>query len=209
MKTVKYEGYLTQQKLENLLADAFAGHISIFETEKKIDGLPNHRWDIYVEFLNGKKIAVEFDGDQHYRNMVTIDRDVMKDDSAYEQCIIPIRIPYWVQLTDETAKHYFGDLFDEIHIEQNYPHGFIKSKIFPASYCAMGVEMFLDDLFNLPHEVYDTVLDNMLDHGIGGKYDPHTVFPGAMADFLNDIFKDTEFTFENDKGTCFLVGEPD
>lgn len=208
MKTVKYEGYLTQQKLENLLADAFAGHLSVFETEKKIDGLPNHRWDVYVEFLSGKKITVDFDGDQHYRNMFVIEHDIMKDDSAYEQEIIPIHIPYWVQLTDETAKHYFGDLFDGIHIEQDYPHGFIKSKIFPASYCAMGVERFLDELFNLPQGAYDIVLDNMIDQAIGGKYNPHTVFPGSMVDFLNDVFKDTELDFENDKGTCFLVGEP-
>ena len=207
MKTVKYEGYLTQQKLENLLADAFAGHLSVFETEKKIDGLPNHRWDVYVEFLSGKKITVDFDGDQHYRNMFVIEHDIMKDDSAYEQEIIPIHIPYWVQLTDETAKHYFGDLFDGIHIEQDYPHGFIKSKIFPASYCALGVERFMAELHDLPEKEFVEVVTNLFDRAFDTAYAPEFVVPGAMADLFNIGFKDDDLKFENVDGVCMIVNE--
>ena len=208
MKIVKYEGYLTQQKLSALLREALKDKYDLFMEERKVAGKPRCRWDMYMTFSNGREIAVEFDGDQHYRDTLVMKLDLEKDDLADEAGIEVVRIPYWVQLTDDTAKHYFDDLFDGIHIEQDYPHGFIKSKIFPASYCAMGVERFLDELFNLPQGAYDIVLDNMIDQAIGGKYNPHTVFPGSMVDFLNDVFKDTELDFENDKGTCFLVGEP-
>ena len=208
MKTVKYEGYLTQQKLSAILREALKDKYTSFMEEQKVAGKPRCRWDMYMTFPDGRDIAVEFDGDQHYRDTLVMKLDLEKEDLADEAGIEVVRLPYWVQLTDDTAKHYFGDLFDGIHIEQDYPHGFIKSKIFPASYCAMGVERFLDELFNLPQGAYDIVLDNMIDQAIGGKYNPHTVFPGSMVDFLNDVFKDTELDFENDKGTCFLVGEP-
>ena len=205
MKTVKYEGYLTQQKLASLLREALKDKYTSFIEEQKVAGKPRCRWDMYMTFPDGREIAVEFDGDQHYRDTLVMKLDLEKDDLADEAGIEVVRIPYWVQLTDETAKHYFGDLFDGIHIEQDYPHGFIKSKVFPASYCAMGVERFMAELHDLPNDAFSAVISNLLDHACGGVYDFEFVFPGAMAESLNEVFKEGDLKFENVDGVCMVA----
>jgi hypothetical protein len=205
MKTVKYEGYLTQQKLASLLKEALKDKYTSFIEEQKVAGKPRCRWDIYMTFPDGREIAVEFDGDQHYRDTLVMKLDLEKEDLADEARIEVVRIPYWVQLTDETAKHYFGDLFDGIHIEQDYPHGFIKSKVFPASYCAMGVERFMAELHDLPYDIFVEILMNLFDHAFEKAYAPEFVIPGAMAYLLNTGLEDDDFKFENQDGVCMVV----
>ena len=207
MKTVKYEGYLTQQKLASLLKEALKDKYTSFIEEQKVAGKPRCRWDMYMTFPDGREIAVEFDGDQHYRDTLVMKLDLEKDDLADEAGIEVVRIPYWVQLTDETAKHYFGDLFDGIHIEQDYPHGFIKSKVFPASYCAMGVERFMAELHDLPEKEFVDVVTSLFDHAFDPAYAPEFVVPGVMADLLNVGLEDDDLKFENVDGVCMIVNE--
>lgn len=207
MKTVKYEGYLTQQKLSAVLREALKDKYTSFIEEQKVAGKPRCRWDMYMMFHDGREIAVEFDGDQHYRDTLVMKLDLEKEDLADEARIEVVRIPYWVQLTDDTAKHYFGDLFDGIHIEQDYPHGFIKSKIFPASYCALGVERFMAELHDLPYDIFVEILMNLFDHAFEKAYAPEFVIPGAMAYLLNTGLEDDDFKFENQDGVCMAVDE--
>jgi hypothetical protein len=205
MKIVKYEGYLTQQKLSALLREALKDKYDLFMEERKVAGKPRCRWDMYMTFSNGREIAVEFDGDQHYRDTLVMKLDLEKDDLADEAGIEVVRIPYWVQLTDDTAKHYFDDLFDGIHIEQDYPHGFIKSKIFPASYCALGVERFMAELHDLPEKEFVDVVTNLFDHAFDPAYAPEFVVPGVMADLLNVGLEDDDLKFGNVDGVCMVV----
>src|SRR5215469_10899175 len=79
------------------------------------------RWDMSYE-TNGQITVVEFDGDEHYRNTLKIKADEEKDQIATQHGYHVVRIPYWVQLTTETLRHYF-DLNAEIR--QDFPHGFI------------------------------------------------------------------------------------
>ena len=204
MKIVKYEGYLTQQKLSVLLREALKDKYTAFMEEQKVDGKPRCRWDMYMTFPDGREIAVEFDGDQHYRDTLVMKLDLEKEDLADESGIEVVRIPYWVQLTDETAKHYFGDLFDDIHIEQDYPHGFIKSKIFPASYCALGVERFMAELHDLPYDIFVEILMNLFDRAFDEAYAPEFIIPGVMADLFNIGFEEDDLKFENMDGVCFV-----
>ncbi|MHB1268078.1 MAG: hypothetical protein ACYCY2_10825 [Acidithiobacillus ferriphilus] len=208
MKTVKYEGYLTQQKLASLLKEALKDKYTSFIEEQKVAGKPRCRWDMYMTFSDGREIAVEFDGDQHYRDTLVMKLDLEKEDFADESGIEVIRIPYWVQLTDETAKHYLGDLFDGIHIEQDYPHGFIKSKIFPASYCAIGVKRFMAELYDLPESTFVDIVTNLIDRALDKAYTPEFVIPGVMAYLLNTGLEDDDFKFENQDGVCMAVDCP-
>ena len=204
MKIVKYEGYLTQQKLSALLREALKDKYAAFMEEQKVAGKPRCRWDIYMTFPDGREIAVEFDGDQHYRDTLVMKLDLEKDDLADEAGIEVVRIPYWVQLTDDTAKHYFDDLFDGIHIEQDYPHGFIKSKVFPASYCALGVERFMAELHDLPYDIFVEILMNLFDRAFDEAYAPEFIIPGVMADLFNIGFEEDDLKFENMDGVCFV-----
>jgi hypothetical protein len=111
--------------------------------------------------------AVEFDGDEHYRNTLKIKNDQEKDKLALALGMRVVRIPYWVQLTDETLFHYFG-----LHAEiiQDFPHGFIVTKIFPASYCELGIKRFEREIQSLPDPVKIAVVQSLKDrieeHGI-------------------------------------------
>jgi hypothetical protein len=55
--------------------------------------------------------------------------------------------PDWVQLDSLTLKHYFGL---DVKIEQSFPHGFITTKLFPASFCELGIERFRAELAAFP-----------------------------------------------------------
>ena len=204
MKIVKYEGYLTQQKLSALLREALKDKYDLFMEERKVAGKPRCRWDMYMTFSNGREIAVEFDGDQHYRDTLVMKLDLEKENLADEAGIEVVRIPYWVQLTDDTAKHYFGDIFNGIHIEQDYPHGFIKSKVFPASYCALGVERFMAELHDLPYDIFVEILMNLFDRAFDEAYAPEFIIPGVMADLFNIGFEEDDLKFENMDGVCFV-----
>lgn len=141
---IEIKGYLLQKKLENALRQ-IVGDEAWRGRELKVPD-SRRRWDMAYE-VDGQMTVVEFDGDAHYWNSLKIKIDAEKDAVAQDLGYKVVRIPYWVQLTTETLRHYFG--LDE-QIQQNFPHGFIATKIFPASYSELGIERFERELGSLP-----------------------------------------------------------
>lgn len=152
---VTIEGYLVQDKLERALRE-IVGANSWRGREVRLP-VGRRRWDMSYE-LDGQVTVVEFDGDEHYRNTLKIKADEEKDNIATEHGYRVIRIPYWVQLTTETLRHYF-DLEATIH--QDFPHGFITTKVFPASYCELGLSRFERELESLPSSVRNAVIHSL------------------------------------------------
>ena len=157
------EGYLIQSKLEaalkSLIGDGWIGReLRVGDTRRS--------WDMAYR-LDGATTVVEFDGDEHYRNALKIKVDREKDEIAAGLSYAVVRVPYWVQLTTDTLKHYFGL---EGVIEQSFPHGFIATKIFPASFCGLGVERFRGELEALPATVKNAVIQSLeartAEHGL-------------------------------------------
>jgi hypothetical protein len=113
------------------------------------------------------QVAVEFDGDAHYRDSLKIKADVEKDELARAGGYKVVRVPYWVQLTGETLMHYF-DL--DADIAQSFPHGFITTKLFPASFCELGITRFQREINSLPAGVRNDVVESLRaradEHGI-------------------------------------------
>lgn len=161
---VTITGYLTQQKLEaallQIVGDAWRG------SERRVVKGRNLRWDMVFQGPE-EIVAVEYDGDEHYRNALKVKVDREKDDLARFIDIQVVRFPYWIQLTSVTLQHYFG--LDGA-IAQDFPHGFITTRIFPASYCELGLARFAVELENLPSEVHAAVIqslrDRAQDHGL-------------------------------------------
>ena len=152
MNPIVIEGYLVQSKLEHALqAIVGAGNWKGREVR-----LPTGRWRWDMSCQAGDRaMVVEFDGDEHYRNTLKIQVDEQKDRIAAEYGYHVVRIPYWVQLTTETLLHYFG-LSANIH--QDFPHGFITTKVFPASFCELGILRFEQELYSLPASVREAVV---------------------------------------------------
>jgi hypothetical protein len=160
---VVIKGYLTETKLagalKQVMGSGWGGSQLLVEGTRK-------RWDMWF-IADGHKVVVEFDGDEHYRSTLKIKTDREKDAIAAAHGIRVVRIPYWVQLDGVTFRHFFG--FDA-EVERDFPHGFIVTKTFPASFCEMGLVRFEDELGRLPEdvraEVVKSLRDRAAEHGI-------------------------------------------
>jgi hypothetical protein len=164
MKEIIIEGHLTQPKLaaalKQVLGDSWLGE------EVTVAAGSRRRWDMAYRSTDGT-VVVEYEGDPHYWNSIRIKIDREKDRAAADSGYRVVRFPYWIQLTSETLGHYFGL---SAEIKQDFPHGFITTKLFPASFCELGVERFERELQALPSGVRQAVLKSLRDraqeHGV-------------------------------------------
>ena len=154
-KKTQHKKYLTQPKLEKLLKE-----IQDFEwlgSEIKVPGYPKRKWDMKFKY-NSNIFIVEYDGDEHYRNSLKIKVDHEKDKTARDLGYIVVRIPYWIQMDSEMLTHYFGI---NKEVKRNFQHGFITTRLFPASFCEKGIERFQNELDNLPKSVKEEVMQSL------------------------------------------------
>src|ERR1700722_10298897 len=117
------------------------------------------RWDMAFHRGSGT-VVIEYDGPTHYQDPLKIGMDIKKDAIAHGLGYVLIRFPYWIQLDTVTLKHYFQL---DAKIKTDFPHGFITTKFFPASFCEMGVERFSKELESLPRTVNTAVLNSLRD----------------------------------------------
>lgn len=159
MITINIEGYLTEDKLRKTLQKIIrlenwiGNEINVPDTRK--------RWDMGFNYNNNIYI-VEFDGDQHFRDSLIIKSDDIKDEIAKSLNYITIRIPYFIQLTNETFKYYFNFIQKDINITQNYKHGFIDKKAkLPASFCELGKEKYNKIFESCPRNIQKEILSSL------------------------------------------------
>jgi hypothetical protein len=172
---IKIDGYLTESKLskalQQLVADGWLG-----DQVRLADG--RQRWDMAYQ-IEGRITVVEYDGDEHYRHSIKIKRDRQKDEVARSHGCRVVRFPYWIQIDELTLKHYFGL---EGHVEQSFPHGFITTKLFPASFCELGVERFRAELFALPIPVRVAVITSLRERA--AEHGLQYVLPRSLLDII-------------------------
>lgn len=160
---ITIDSYLTERKLatalQAILGEKWAGgQVMLPGSRKRFDMAYRTDSDI---------VLVEYDGDDHYRDSMKIKADQQKDILATENHMHLVRIPYWVQLDAEMAQFWFGLKVD---IEQSFPHGFISTRLFPASFCELGVARFQRELEGLPGTVRRAVIASLreraVEHGL-------------------------------------------
>jgi len=160
---IRIDGYLTESKLSATL-QRIVPHGWLGD-QVHVEG-SRYRWDMSYQ-IDGMVTVVEYDGDEHYRHSLKIKADKAKDEIARKHGCTVVRFPYWIQLDSLNLKHYFGL---EAEIEQSFPHGFITTKLFPASFCELGVERFQAELLALPGCVRDAVISSLrqrvAEHGL-------------------------------------------
>ncbi len=174
MKVV-IESYLTEAKLatalQQIVGAAWAGGQVL---------LPGSRRRFDLAFRSGPTtVLVEYDGDDHYRDSLKIRADGQKDNLAAASGMRLVRVPYWIQLDAVMARHWFGL---EADIEQSFPHGFITTKLFPASFCELGVARFRRDLAALPATVREAVVSSLRDRV--AAYGIEYVLPTALHELV-------------------------
>jgi hypothetical protein len=166
---MKIQGYLTATKLGTILQAIGNqyGFAETIKTEVRV-GETRRRWD-YQYTYEGTTYNVEFDGDKHYWDSLTIMGDDIKNSVADRLEQEVIRIPYFVQLNTETIKHYFGLEFE---LETDFPQGFITTKIFPASFCSQGKSKYHSQKDNLPLKTQNDLIASLAvqSEKYGAKY---------------------------------------
>jgi hypothetical protein len=146
---------------------------------------PNKTWVHNKQFLNYKfrpdyrndvlKIAIEFDGYQHYTKANIINRDKEKDRIYKKEGYKVIRIPYFVQLDSEVINNLFNI---EIELATKYPHGFIANNntmILPADYCELGIKRFKEDLkrfYYIREDIVNSLRHKSIELGIENVLPP-------------------------------------
>lgn len=147
-QTLKIDGFLTEAKLGVFLEELFGT-----ENVKRQYTLKPYRYRIdFAVIRPGKKtILIEYDGDRHFT-----DYDVIKRDEAVNKVYIEelmdthefIRIPYFIQLTTATFKWFFKNCYEgSLQIIQDYPHGFIDSKILPNHFHLLGDKYYVTYIY--------------------------------------------------------------
>lgn len=163
--------YTTQASLAATLQEVFRD--SWKGNEITVPG-SRRRWD--MAYADGDKIVVvEYDGDEHYRQSIKIKADNEKDKAAEAAGYVVIRFPYWVQLETRTLLHYFG-VQRSLHTE--FPHGFITTKHFPASFCELGIQRFRAEMDSLPQDVRLEVCKSLRD--CATEYGLEYVLPSSL-----------------------------
>jgi hypothetical protein len=169
------QGYLTEKKLATALQQ-IVGNFWV-GGQVMLPGSPR-RWDMAFK-QHGSLVLVEYDGDDHYRDSLKIKADRERDLLAHKSQMRVVRVPYWIQLDNITAQYYFGISAD---ICQSFPHGFITTKLFPASFCELGIERFTQDLQALPSQVRGAVIQSLRDRV--EEYGSEYVLPSTLRYLL-------------------------
>ncbi len=151
METVPIEGFLTEEKLIGALQTILVPQPLL--SQHKLPG-SSYVWDGAFT-RNRQLVLVEYDGDEHYRSSLRIKSDRQKTDEAAKVGCKVVRFPYWVQLDTVTLYYYFG--LSAI-VVQDFPHGFITTRYFPASFCELGIVRFRKELGDLPEEIRQAVI---------------------------------------------------
>lgn len=163
--------YLTEQKLKEILDTSKYTFSHNKQLCKGIQYRPDFKCDELM-------LIIEFDGYHHYNNTKTQLRDKEKltlyDNMGYTL----VRIPYFIQLTEEVYEQLFVNKGYDLDIDRSilvtYPHGFHDSKaLMPSDFNIVGLDLFMKQMARefrpQQYEVFDSLKGNF-------KY-LHTMMP--------------------------------
>lgn len=118
------------------------------------------------------KMIVEFDGLPHYQNVDTIINDEKKDKIYVTNGYKVVRIPYFIQLTNEVVYQLFGVKVKEQLFNPSIPSLGINGRYSPAFLCPLGITRMAKDFIKFPqqYEVNKNYLKQFDDKYTGLSY---------------------------------------
>ena len=130
--------------------------------------LERFRLDIYFP---DKKIAIEYDGPDHYDKVANHERDQRKNALCRSEGIILLRWPYFFQLTKDVARYFFPNNYSDEKYEQAImavygtkieseilAPGLHKSKFTPANFTSKGIKRFITEMEAAPESLRSQVV---------------------------------------------------
>lgn len=99
-----------------------------------------------------EKLIIEFDGLQHYTNPLNIRKD-SENQAVYESFGFKvIRIPYFINLTNEVVREMFGINVHGNMFDPNLPSMSVKWQNTPAFCCVEGIRRMAEDFKRYPQQ---------------------------------------------------------
>lgn len=98
------------------------------------------------------KIAVEFDGVQHYTSPANIRKDEQSYGLYASLGYRLIRIPYFIQLSKDAVKTIFGVEVEQELFDEQYPSLGVKGGNTPAFLCHEGIKRMAREFRRFPHQ---------------------------------------------------------
>ena len=98
------------------------------------------------------KLIVEFDGLPHYKNPDTIQKD-SANQMIYEKCgYNVVRIPYFIQLSNDVVEQLFSVKVQEPLFDDSYPSLGITGRHSPAYLCPAGIRRMAEEFMKFPRQ---------------------------------------------------------
>ncbi len=157
------EGEMTEKNL--LITTKIFWPNGDWGSQKRFYYDPNNKRRFYkVDCFSDKmKIIWEYEGPDHYENVWKLRRDEERAQYFKKLGYKFLRWPYWLQLTIDVAKHFFGNdyttnkylsaikkVYKVEKPEYVLSPGLHSSKNTPANFVAKGVRRFMQELDELP-----------------------------------------------------------
>lgn len=98
-------------------------------------------------------MIIEFDGLQHYTNPSNILKDYMQTKEYEDGGYRVIRIPYFIQLTNEVVRTMFDVEVEEPLFPDNVPSMAISENNTPAFLCPEGIKRMAAELKKFPSQL--------------------------------------------------------
>lgn len=98
------------------------------------------------------KIAIEFDGVQHYTSPANIRKDEQSYGLYASLGYKLIRIPYFIQLSKDAVKALFGVEVEQELFDEQYPSLGVKGGNTPAYLCYEGVKRMAREFRRFPNQ---------------------------------------------------------
>ena len=135
-----------------------------------ISGRNSHFIIDYFLIHDGRRVAFEYDGPEHYNNVNKIERDFRKNEKLIELGYEKVNVPYYLQLTEDLAKHLFKDQFgvyseDKYFLATNEIYGTTNEDLMlapgwhttpetPANFVEKGIKRFLLEVDEYPKSIH-------------------------------------------------------
>ena len=119
--------------------------------------IKNTRPDYRSESL---KLIIEFNGLDHYTKPNIILKDIEKEKMYKDMGYKVVKIPFFIQLTNQAVEKMFGVIVKEQLFDGNVPSLLICDKCTPAYLCPLGIKRMAEDFQKYP-EQYDVNMSSM------------------------------------------------
>lgn len=152
--------------------------------DKQIGEINGKKLTIRPDFRSESlKLIIEFDGLQHYNNPVNIIKDEQYTSEYVNGGYKVVRIPYFIQITNEVVRTMFNVEVAEKLFDPNVPSMSIAGKNTPAFLCVEGVRRMAKELKMYPSQLEVNV------SALKNEYNPNATVDlsgySALKDMLN------------------------